>query len=44
VSFVHLHCHSGYSFLDGASTPEELVAAAADHGMDALAITDTNGL
>ena len=42
--FVHLRCHSAYSFLDGASTPEELVDAAAEHGMDALAITDTNGL
>ncbi|MDQ3097701.1 MAG: error-prone DNA polymerase, partial [Chloroflexota bacterium] len=44
MSFVHLHCHSAYSFLDGASTPEELAAAASDHGMDTLALTDTNGL
>src|SRR5687767_14641081 len=44
MSFVHLHCHSAYSFLDGASTPEELVDAAAEHGMDALALTDANGL
>jgi len=44
AAFVHLHAHSAYSFLDGASTPEELVDAAAAHGMDALAITDTNGL
>src|SRR5687768_7710903 len=44
MSFAHLHCHSAYSFLDGASTPEELVDAAAEHGMDALALTDANGL
>lgn len=44
VGFVHLHAHSAYSFLDGASTPEALVEAAARHGMDALALTDTNGL
>ncbi|HEX4745090.1 MAG TPA: error-prone DNA polymerase [Candidatus Limnocylindria bacterium] len=44
TDFVHLHAHSAYSFLDGASTPEELVDAAVEHGMDALAITDTNGL
>ncbi|MDQ3400343.1 MAG: DNA polymerase III subunit alpha [Chloroflexota bacterium] len=44
MSFVHLHCHSAYSFLDGASTPEELVDAAAEQGMDALALTDTDGL
>ncbi|MGH2450613.1 MAG: DNA polymerase III subunit alpha, partial [Candidatus Limnocylindria bacterium] len=42
--FVHLHTHSAYSFLDGASEPETLVDAAAEHGMDALALTDTNGL
>jgi error-prone DNA polymerase len=42
--FVHLHAHSCFSFLDGTSTPEELVDAAIDQGMDALAITDTNGL
>lgn len=44
AGFVHLHCHSAYSFLDGASTPEDLVELAAEHGMHALAITDTNGL
>jgi len=44
VSFVHLRSHSAYSFLDGASTPEELIEAAAEHGLDALALTDTNGL
>jgi error-prone DNA polymerase len=44
MSFVHLHTHSCFSFLNGTSTPEELVDAAIEHGMDALAITDTNGL
>ena len=42
--FAHLHVHSCFSFLDGTSTPEELVDAAIEQGMDALAITDTNGL
>src|SRR5688572_28259487 len=42
--FVHLRCHSAYSFLDGASTPEELVEVAVEQGMDALALTDANGL
>ncbi len=42
--FAHLHVHSCFSFLNGTSTPEELVDAAVEHGMDAIAITDTNGL
>ncbi len=42
--YVELHTHSNYSFLDGASDVEELVTAAAERGMDALALTDTNGL
>jgi len=44
MGFVHLHAHSQYSFLDGASTVEDLVDTALEHGMDALALTDTNGL
>ncbi|HSJ18029.1 MAG TPA: error-prone DNA polymerase [Solirubrobacterales bacterium] len=44
MSYVELHCHSAYSFLDGASSPAELAAAAADHGHRALAITDHDGL
>jgi len=43
-SFVHLRTHSCYSFLDGASTVDDLLDAAAEHGQDALALTDTNGL
>ncbi|WPD19807.1 DNA polymerase III subunit alpha [Thermaerobacter composti] len=38
--FVHLHCHSAYSFLDGASPVQALVERAADLGMPALALTD----
>ncbi|MCL6487917.1 MAG: DNA polymerase III subunit alpha [Alicyclobacillus mali] len=40
--FVHLHCHSPYSFLDGASSIDALVAQAAAQGMPALALTDRN--
>src|SRR5437868_437715 len=42
--FVHLRTHSPYSFLDGASSIDDLVDAAAELGQDALALTDTNGL
>ncbi|TMD05435.1 MAG: PHP domain-containing protein, partial [Chloroflexi bacterium] len=42
--FVELHCHSNYSFLDGASHPEELVEQAAALGMPALALTDHAGV
>ena len=41
---VELHCHSAYSFLDGASQPEELAARAAELGYEALALTDHDGL
>ena len=42
--YVELHCHSAYSFLDGASQPDELVAAAVQLGYQALALTDHNGV
>jgi error-prone DNA polymerase len=42
--YVELHCHSAYSFLDGASQPDELVAAAVQLGYTALALTDHNGV
>jgi DNA-directed DNA polymerase III PolC len=42
--FIHLHCHSHYSFLRGVPSPQELVAAAAAAGAPAVALTDTNGL
>jgi error-prone DNA polymerase len=41
--FVHLHVASGYSLQYGASHPHVLVERAAEHGMDALALTDRNG-
>ena len=44
VPYVELHCHSAYSFLDGASLPVELAAAAAEQGYPALALTDHDGL
>src|SRR5256886_5992226 len=44
AGWVELHTHSNYSFLDGASEVDELSDAAAEQGMDALALTDTNGL
>ncbi|MCI0493252.1 MAG: DNA polymerase III subunit alpha, partial [Planctomycetes bacterium] len=42
--FVHLHCHSHYSLLDGASPIDGLVARAKELGMNALAITDHGNL
>src|SRR6267378_72609 len=42
--FTHLHCHSHYSFLRGVASPEEIVAAAAEQNMPAVALTDRNGL
>jgi error-prone DNA polymerase len=44
VPYVELHCHSAYSFLDGASLPEELVGQAAELGHVALALTDHDSL
>lgn len=44
IPYVELHCHSGFSFLDGASHPEELVLRATELGYPALALTDHNGL
>ena len=43
VPYAELHCHSNFSFLDGASHPEELATEAARLGLVALAITDHNG-
>jgi DNA polymerase III alpha subunit len=42
--YSELHAHSNFSFLDGASHPEELIARAAVLGMPALAVTDHAGL
>ncbi|PXY16585.1 error-prone DNA polymerase [Prauserella muralis] len=44
VPYAELHAHSNFSFLDGASDPEELVEEAARLGLDAVAITDHDGL
>jgi error-prone DNA polymerase len=42
--YVELHSHSAFSFLDGASLPEQLVLAASQLGYPGLALTDHNGL
>jgi DNA polymerase-3 subunit alpha len=42
--FVHLHCHSDYSLLDGAAPVDGLVGAAAKRDMGALALTDHGNL
>ncbi|MCH2471495.1 MAG: DNA polymerase III subunit alpha [Gemmatimonadetes bacterium] len=44
MPYVELHCHSGFSFLDGASHPQELAVRAVELGYPALALTDHNGL
>jgi len=44
IEYAELHCHSYYSLLDGASSPEALVERAAALGYPALALTDHNGL
>ena len=44
AKYAELHTHSNYSFLDGASHPEDLVDRAVELGLDAVALTDTNGL
>jgi error-prone DNA polymerase len=40
--YAELHCHSAFSFLDGASLPDELVPTALKLGYDAVALTDHN--
>ncbi|MFR9731490.1 error-prone DNA polymerase [Saccharopolyspora sp. MS10] len=44
VPYAELHAHSHFSFLDGASYPEELVAEAARLGLEAVALTDHDGM
>jgi error-prone DNA polymerase len=44
VPYAELHAHSAYSFLDGASTPEELIEEAARLDLRAIALTDHDGL
>jgi len=43
VPYAELHCHSNFSFLSGASHPEELVEEAIRLGLEALALTDNDG-
>jgi len=42
--YAELHCHTNFSFLDGASAPDELVERAVGLGLTGLAVTDHNGL
>ncbi|HET9124594.1 MAG TPA: PHP domain-containing protein, partial [Solirubrobacteraceae bacterium] len=42
--YAELHCHSSFSFLDGASLPDELVASALTLGYEAMALTDHNSV
>ena len=42
--YAELHCRTNFSFLEGASHPDELVERAAELGYRALAITDRNSL
>ncbi len=44
ADFVHLHLHSQYSLLDGANRLDDVVQAAAEAGMPALALTDHGNL
>ncbi|PWU09528.1 MAG: error-prone DNA polymerase [Terriglobia bacterium] len=43
-SYVELHARSGFSFLEGASVPEELAGACTQFGMHAMALVDRNGV
>ena len=44
IPYAELHCRTNYSFLEGASHPDELVHRAAEIGLQALAITDRNSV
>ena len=44
MRYAELHSHSHFSFLDGASSPDDLVARAVDLGLTGLAVTDHQGL
>lgn len=43
VAYAELHCHSNYSFLDGASGPDDLVEEAVSLGLHSMALTDHDG-
>src|SRR4051812_19689979 len=42
--YIELHAASAFSFLEGASTPEELAGACAEHSMPAMALVDRDGV
>ena len=44
VAYAELHCHTNFSFLDGASAPDELAERAIELGLTGLGITDHQGL
>src|SRR5471032_1635876 len=44
MAYAELHCHTNFSFLDGASAADELVERALALGLTGLAVTDHNGL
>src|SRR6266851_10506702 len=44
LMYTELHARSAFSFLEGASVPEELVGACAEHGMSAMAVLDRDGV
>ncbi|MGH2951720.1 MAG: DNA polymerase III subunit alpha, partial [Solirubrobacterales bacterium] len=44
MAYVELHAHSSYSFLDGASLPQELALTAAGYGYESFALTDHDGV
>lgn len=44
IDYAELHSHSAFSFLDGASQPEEMAAEAGRLGLSAMALTDHDGL
>src|SRR5439155_24121163 len=44
MKYAELHCKTNYSFLEGASHADELVATAREHGYAALAVTDRDSL
>src|SRR4029078_7212545 len=44
TAYAELHCHTNFSFLDGASAPDELAERAAELGLVGLGVTDPQGL
>ena len=44
MSYVELHCHSAFSFLEGASLPETLAAESARLNLPAIALLDRDGV